>query len=334
MAETENTRLLALEVLVEVEKQNIFAKDALHKLLYQKQFLSKQDRAFITRLVEGTTEYQTRLDYVINLYSKTKVNKCKPLIRCVLRMGVYQMLYMDSVPNGVACNECVKLAKKKGFHNLTGFVNGVLRSVERNIDSIPYPKREDGLAVYLSVQYSIPQWLVERFLQWYEEEQVIQILEASLQATGITIRVNDNKISRQELAAKLEEQGMDVEDGYYSEDALHVSKINYVNRIPGFRQGEFFIQDESSMLLYPIANIETERKAGQVLHILDLCAAPGGKCTHFAQKLGNTAYIEARDVSERKTALIKENRERLGLSNMEEKVWDALILDESKKEWA
>ena len=88
------------------------------------------------------------------------------------------------------------------------------------------------------------------------------------------------------------------------------------------------------MLLYPIANIETERKAGQVLHILDLCAAPGGKCTHFAQKLGNTAYIEARDVSERKTALIKENRERLGLSNMEEKVWDALILDESKKEWA
>lgn len=334
MAETENTRLLALEVLVEVEKQNIFAKDALHKLLYQKQFLSKQDRAFITRLVEGTTEYQTRLDYVINLYSKTKVNKCKPLIRCVLRMGVYQMLYMDSVPNGVACNESVKLAKKKGFHNLTGFVNGVLRSVERNIDSIPYPKREDGLAVYLSVQYSIPQWLVERFLQWYEEEQVIQILEASLQATGITIRVNDNKISRQELAAKLEEQGMDVEDGYYSEDALHVSKINYVSRIPGFRQGEFFIQDESSMLLYPIANIEAERKDGQVLHILDLCAAPGGKCTHFAQKLGDTAYIEARDVSERKTALIEENRERLGLSNMEEKVWDALILDESKKEWA
>ena len=112
MAETENTRLLALEVLLEVEKQNIFAKDALHKLLYQNQFLSKQDRAFITRLVEGTTEYQTRLDYVINLYSKTKVNKCKPLIRCVLRMGIYQMLYMDSVPNGAACNECVKLAKK------------------------------------------------------------------------------------------------------------------------------------------------------------------------------------------------------------------------------
>lgn len=334
MAETENTRLLALEVLVEVEKQNIFAKDALHKLLYQKQFMSKQDRAFITRLVEGTTEYQTRLDYVINLYSKTKINKCKPLIRCVLRMGVYQMLYMDSVPNGVACNECVKLAKKKGFHNLTGFVNGVLRSVERNLDVIPYPKKEDGLALYLSVHYSIPQWLVERFLQWYEEEQVIQILEASLQTTGITIRVNDNKINRQELTAKLETQGMEVEEGYYSEDALHVSKINYVNRIPGFRQGEFFIQDESSMLLYPIANIEEERKDGQVLHILDLCAAPGGKCTHFAQKLGDKAYIEARDVSERKTALIEENQERLGLSNMEEKVWDALIPDESKKEWA
>ena len=334
MAETENTRLLALEVLLEVEKQNIFAKDALHKLLYQNQFLSKQDRAFITRLVEGTTEYQTRLDYVINLYSKTKVNKCKPLIRCVLRMGVYQMLYMDSVPNGAACNECVKLAKKKGFHNLTGFVNGVLRSVERNMNAIPYPKKEDGLVPYLSVNYSVPQWLVEQFLQWYDEERVIQMLEASLQTTGITLRINGNKTTKQELTAKLKEHGIVVEDGYYSEDALRVSKINYVNRIPGFRQGEFFVQDESSMLLYPIANMESEYKEGQVLHILDLCAAPGGKCTHFAQKLGQRAYIEARDVSERKTALIEENKERLGLTNMEEKVWDALIPDDSKKQWA
>ncbi len=334
MADTENTRLLALEVLVEVEKKNIFAKDALHKTLYQKQFLSKQDRAFITRLVEGTTEYQTRLDYVINLYSKTKVNKCKPFIRCLLRMGVYQMLYMESVPNGVACNECVKLAKKKGFQNLAGFVNGVLRSVERNIDRIPYPTQEDGMIPYLSVRYSIPQWLVEHFLQWYDEAQVKQILEASLQTTGITIRINENKTTKQELTAKLTEHEIEVIEGYYSEDALHLSKINYVNRIPGFKQGEFFIQDESSMLLYPIADIEKAWKPGEKLQILDLCAAPGGKCTHFAQKLGGKAIVEARDVSERKTALIKENRERLGLTNIEETIWDALILDESRKEWA
>ena len=131
MAEKENTRLLILETLLEIEKKNIFVKDALQKLLFQKQFLSKQDRAFITRMVEGVTEYQVQLDYVIDCFSRTKVKKCKPLIRCVLRMGVYQILYMDSVPNEAACNECVKLAKKKGFQNLSGFVNGVLRSISR-----------------------------------------------------------------------------------------------------------------------------------------------------------------------------------------------------------
>lgn len=333
MADSENTRLLALEVLVEVEKKNIFAKDALHKVLYARQFMSKQDRAFITRLVEGTIEYQTRLDYVINQYSRTKVNKCKPLIRCLLRMGVYQMLYMDGVPNGAACNECVKLAKKKGFHNLSGFVNGVLRSVERNIDQIPFPKEEDGVIPYLSVRYSIPEWLVEKMISWYGIPTTKQILEASLQANGITIRVNENRISKKELTDKLQQNGIEVSDGYYSKDALHLDKINYVNRIPGFRQGEFFVQDESSMLLYPIADAEKEYK-GETLHILDLCAAPGGKCTHFAQKLGNKARIEARDVSEHKIALIEENRERLGLSNIQEKVWDALVPDESRKEWA
>lgn len=334
MANTENTRLLALEVLVEVEKKNIFAKDALHKLLYQKQFLSKQERAFVTRLVEGTTEYQTRLDYVINLFSKTKINKCKPLIRCVLRMGVYQMLFMDSVPNEVACDECVKLAKKKGFSNLSGFVNGVLRSVERNIDAIPYPKEEDDLQSYLSVCYSVPEWLVEKLLVWYGADTVKEILKASLQSTGITIRVNEHLTKKELLVKKLLENGMGVCQGDYYDLALHISNINYVNRIPGFKQGEFFIQDESSMLLYPIANIEQECSGNDKIRILDLCAAPGGKCTHFAQQLGEKAYIEARDVSEKKVALIQENCTRLGLSNVTAKVWDALVPDTTRKNWA
>ena len=166
MTEKENTRLLALEILLEAEKKNIFVKDALHKQLFQKQFLSKQDRAFVTRLVEGVTEYQVRLDYVIDSYSTKKVNKCKPLIRCVLRMGVYQMLYMDSVPDEAACNECVRLTKKKGFHNLAGFVNGVLRNVERHVQDIRFPKEEEDLAGYLSITYSMPLWIVKKMLAW------------------------------------------------------------------------------------------------------------------------------------------------------------------------
>ena len=338
MAEKENIRLLVLETLVEVEKKNIFVKDALHKLLFAKQFLSKQDRAFITRLVEGVTEYQVRLDYIINCFSKTPVKKCKPLIRCVLRMGVYQMIYMDSVPDEAACDESVKLAKKKGFHNLVGFVNGVLRNVERNKGQIHFPTKEESITQYLSITYSMPLWIVESMIDWYGEERTEDILKASVETTDLTIRVNTNRITKEELVEKLKAKEIQVTEGNYVEEALHLENINYVGRTPGFKEGEFFVQDESSMLLYQIAAPMQEMKEqngeSHPLRVLDLCAAPGGKTTHFAQKLGDKACIEARDLSEKKTSLIAENIERLGCSNIETVVWDALVPDDSKKGWA
>ncbi len=339
MAERENTRLLALEVLVDVEKKNIFVKDALNRLLFQKQFMSKQDRAFISRLVEGVTEHQVYLDYIINQVSKTPVNKCKPLIRCVLRMAVYQILYMDSVPVETACDEAVKLARKKGFRNLTGFVNGVLRNVVRERDNITLPDREENCAQYFSVAYSMPLWIVNRMSSWYGEERTEQMLKAFLAENDLTIRVNENQISKQDLIAKLEEKEIKVSKGHYVQEALHLEHINYVGRLPGFRQGDFFVQDESSMLVYHVANPkgelekkDTEKDNG--LQVLDLCAAPGGKTTHFAQMLGNQILVEARDVSPKKVDFIQENVERLQLENVRAVVWDALILDDSKKEWA
>ncbi len=335
MAERENTRLLALEVLVEVEKKNIFVKDALNKLLFQKQFASKQDRAFISRLVEGVTEHQVKLDYVINQVSKTPVNKCKPLIRCLLRMTVYQVLYMDSVPAEAACDEAVKLAKKKGFRNLTGFVNGVLRNVVRQKNEIAFPTKEDNFSLFLSITYSMPLWIVEQMIGWYGEELTEKMLATFLNEDDLTIRINESQITKEELIKKLEEKDIRVSEGYYLEEALHLKNINYVGRIPGFKQGEFFIQDESSMLLYHVSNAEEELARKETcINVLDLCAAPGGKTTHFAQKLGNQVFIEARDLSQKKVDLINENIERLGLQNVETVVWDALIPDHDKKEWA
>ncbi len=335
MAERENTRLLALEVLVEVEKKNIFVKEALNKLLFQKQFASKQDRAFISRLVEGVTEHQVKLDYVINQVSKTPVNKCKPLIRCLLRMTVYQILYMDSVPAEAACDEAVKLAKKKGFRNLTGFVNGVLRNVVRQKNELTFPTKEENLPLFLSVTYSMPLWIVEQMISWYGEELTETMLATFLNEDDLTIRTNESQVTKEELFKKLEENDIHVSEGYYLEEALHLKNINYVGRIPGFKQGEFFIQDESSMLLYHMAKAEEElANQADSLKVLDLCAAPGGKTTHFAQKLGNQVFIEARDLSQKKVDLINENIERLGLQNVETVVWDALIPDHDKKEWA
>lgn len=335
MAERENTRLLALEVLVEVEKKNIFVKEALNKLLFQKQFASKQDRAFISRLVEGVTEHQVKLDYVINHVSKTPVNKCKPLIRCLLRMTVYQILYMDSVPAEAACDEAVKLAKKKGFRNLTGFVNGVLRNVVRQKNELTFPTKEENLPLFLSITYSMPLWIVEQMISWYGEELTETMLATFLNEDDLTIRINESQVTKEELIKKLEENDIHVSEGYYLEEALHLKNINYVGRIPGFKQGEFFIQDESSMLLYHVAKAEEElAEHADSLKVLDLCAAPGGKTTHFAQKLGNQVFIEARDLSQKKVDLINENIERLGLQNVETVVWDALIPDHDKKEWA
>ncbi|MBE5941950.1 MAG: 16S rRNA (cytosine(967)-C(5))-methyltransferase RsmB [Lachnospiraceae bacterium] len=340
MEKRENTRLLVLEVLLDVEKKNIFVKEALHNLLFQRQFLPKQDRAFITRLVEGVTEYQVRLDYVLNQFSKTPVHKCKPAIRCILRMALYQILYMDSVPEETACDEAVKLAKKKGFRNLTGFVNGVLRNIVRNKNDITYPLPETDFALYLSVMYSVPLWLVKRIITWYGESRTQTILEAFLEEDRLTIRVNYNKVDKETFIASLQNKEIQVLEGNYVDEALQLCNINYVERIPGFKEGSFFVQDESSMLVYHVSDAQKElerlqkRDGKQVLKVLDLCAAPGGKTTHFAQMLGDRVQIEARDLSEKKVELIRDNMNRLQLENVAVCVHDALILDEEKNEWA
>ncbi|MGN0438148.1 MAG: 16S rRNA (cytosine(967)-C(5))-methyltransferase RsmB [Lachnospiraceae bacterium] len=329
-----NTRLLALETLLESEKKNIYVKDALDKTLFQNQFLSKQERSFLSRLTEGVTEYRIRLDYVINAFSKIKVNKCKPVIRMILRMGVYQMLYMDSVAKETACDECVKLTRKKGFHQLTGFVNGVLRNIAQNIDDFQFPKEEDDLILFLSVQYSVPEWLVKKIIEWYGVELTKAILEGSIGAKDLTIRVNTSLISKEELAAGLSDAEIFVTNGHYVQDALHLNHINYVSRIPGFRQGAFFVQDESSMLLCELVKSELIKgmenlKGDEKITVLDLCSAPGGKATHFAQVLLEKGEVLARDLTEQKVSLIKENMERLQLHNMILQVKNALESDET-----
>lgn len=335
MEKSENIRELALDVLLEVEKKQIFVKDALNRQLFARQFMSKQDRAFLSRLVEGVTEYQLRLDHIINCYSKTPVNKCKPLIRVLLRMGTYQIFYMDSVPVQAAVNECVKLARKRGFGRLSGFVNGVLREIARNRDNVPFPSKENEPLTYLSVNYSMPEWIAKRYVKWFGSDRAEAILEASLKNKDITIRVNERLTDKDALSHKLKAEGIKVSPGNYIEEALHLEDINYVNRIPGFKEGEFFVQDESSMLVYKLSGASDMNKMGEAdpLKILDLCAAPGGKCTHFAEKLEN-AVIEARDVSESKIELIEENIKRLKLDNINTLVYDALVPDEERRGWA
>ena len=153
-----NTRNLVVDILLAVTRDGAFSHIAIRDVLDKYRYLPKQDRAFITRLSQGTIERMIELDAIINQFSKTKVKKMKPVIAAILRSGVYQLKYMDSVPDSAICNEAVKLAGKRGFVNLKGFVNGVLRNIGRNLDKISYPDEKDQEA-FISVKYSLPEWM-------------------------------------------------------------------------------------------------------------------------------------------------------------------------------
>jgi len=315
------TRELVLGVLLEVTRDGEYSHISLRNVLTKYQYLDKRDRAFITRVVEGTLEHMIEIDYIINQFSKVKVNKMKPVIRCILRSTVYQLKYMDSVPNSAACNEAVKLAVKKGFASLKGFVNGVLRSIERNLDTITYPD-EANLLEYLSVKYSMPEWILQKWLAQYDRVTVETMLADFQKEKPTTIRVNRNVMSKEALVSELQDEGVQVAEHPYLTYALQISGYDYLGDLKTFQQGAFHVQDISSMLVSHIA----EPKTGD--NVIDVCAAPGGKALHMAELLQGTGHVEARDLTDYKVNLIRENIIRSGMNNIEAVRWDATILDE------
>ena len=327
MTKAINERELILGILLEITRDGEYAHIALRNTLSKYQYLEKRERAFITRVVEGTLEHMMEIDYIINQFSKVKVNKMKPVIRTILRSAVYQILYMDSVPNSAVCNEAVKLAAKKGFVNLKGFVNGVLRNIDRNVNDIQYPK-QDNMVEYLSIKYSMPTWILEKWKKSYDWETIERILQGFLQEKGTIIRCNLNRISKEDLKKKLEAEGVTVTQHPYLEYALEISGYDYLGDLESFEDGDFQVQDLSSMLVAEIA----APKEGD--YVIDVCAAPGGKSLHIADKLHGTGHVEARDLTDYKVDLIWDNIERSQMKNVEAVRHDALVYDEESKEKA
>lgn len=317
------TRELALDILVDIDKKKSLSHLAIADTLRNYQFMEKADRAFLTRLCQGTIENQIQIDHIINQFSKVKVNKCKPVIRAILRMGVYQLKFMDHVPDSAVCNEAVKLAKKRGFKNLTGFVNGVLRNIARNLDRISYPNEEEKPVEALSIRYSMPEWLVKEFLETYDLKTVKAMLESFLSVSGTTIRAQLTNGSKEELKQSLESQGVLVREGAFMEEAFKISGYNYLEQLDAFGEGRFQVQDESSMLVAQIADPQ------EGMLIVDVCSAPGGKSLHVADRLRGSGKVISRDLTEYKVDLIEENRQRLRCENMEAEVFDALDFDAS-----
>ena len=312
-------RDLSLRILLDMEKSGRMSSSALEDGLRSIQFSQKEKRAFVTRLVEGVTEYRIQLDGIIDQYAKKPADRQKPFVRAVLRISIYQLLYMDNVPDRAVLSEAGRLLRKHHLEGMTGVVNGILRSIQRGVADGDVEKL---LHSRTELRYSAPRELCEDLTEIFGGERTEQILGASFRQNGLTIRVNRTKTDPDALAEKLTEAGLQVRKGSLSRQALILSGVDFVRRTPGFREGLFFVQDESSMLAVESLGDLTGKK------VLDLCAAPGGKTT-YAAELGGS--VTARDISEEKTDRIRENAQRLNLTvSVEER--DASVPCEADRE--
>lgn len=330
MTNSVNLRAVVLDVLMEINEHHSFSHLVLNQALVKYQYLDKSQRGFITRVAQGTVEKKIEIDYCIDAFSKIKVKKCKPVIRCILEMSVYQLLYMKNVPQSAVCNEAVKLAVKKGFSGLRGFVNGVLRNLARSMDSIAYPDVKKEPYKYLSIKYSMPEWILALWKEVYDFDTIVDMLEGFHQNKKTYIRCNTTKKTPKEIKNILEAEGVTVNAVSNLSYAYEISGYDYLTDLASFEQGLYQIQDISSMMAGEIA----DPKASD--YVIDVCAAPGGKSIQAALKmyenavaegLEMTGVVDSRDVSDYKTELIENNLERLDINCVKTKVWDATVKD-------
>ncbi len=309
-----------IKVLEEKKPLHIVLKEALDKTE------TKEDRKFISRLVRGCVERALTLDGIINRYSKVKADKQKQVIRNILREGIYQILFMDSVTDFAACDESVKLAGKRGFKNLAGFVNGNLRNICREKDSILSDIERAGL----SYKYSVPEPVLKEFTGSFGKEESREAFDYFFSDTGVSYRINVSKSEPQDLYKKLEDSFKDTKEIFkknrYLDCCFTLKGTGTPDDMEEFKDGIIVVQDFSSVLTGYVADSCCKSKKGNVL---DLCAAPGGKSLHMADQ----GYrVTACDISEAKCSLIKEAADRCGFKDIDIRVNDASLYNEGFKE--
>lgn len=323
----QNERELVLQMLMEILEKGSYSHLVIRNVLNKYDYMKQPSKAFMKRVTEGTLERLLTIDYVLDSFSKTPVAKMKPLIRNLLRMSVYQLLYMDQIPDRAVCDEAVKLAGRRGFRTLQGFVNGVLRNISRNKDSIAYPVETDDPVRAYSIRYSMPEWLVSQFFEEQGRERTKEIFESFEQIQPVTLRYCGSADEKAEWMKQAADRGFCLTEHPYLPYACLVEGGESIREIPGYEEGLFTVQDVSSMLVTEAAGLKGDEL------VLDVCAAPGGKSLHAAQRLPR-GKVTARDLTEYKVSLIEENRRRLSCSNLSVQVWDACCFDETMKEQA
>ncbi len=320
-----NEREIALEILLKRQRDGGFSNVLIKDALDRRGTLSASQRAFIKRLSEGTLERSIEMDARINRFSKKPADQISAVARAVLQLGIYQICYMDAVPDSAAVNEAVKLIKKRGRENLAGFVNALLRNTIRaraeDIDPLTgadkWLRKQD-----ITVRYSTPAWLCRQWIEQYGRQITRETLEAYMKIRPVSIRFDERMTSeqREKLIAQMEEAGVKVEKGKWLPYCYHLYGTSNVAKLPGFKAGRFTVQDESSMMVTEAAGL----KGGET--VVDVCAAPGGKSMHAAERLlaldmrnaeeDPRSAVLSFDIGKAKIEKIRENAARMRLSNL------------------
>ena len=309
-------RKTAYLTLMAVEQKKAYSNIALnHQIIVGK----PTSEAFVRELVYGVLENKIWLDYILEHLIPSGVESVKTSDLTILRMGIYQLGYMDSVPEYAAVNESVVLAKRFA-RGRSGFINGVLRSYIRERYNIKLPDRFEDEVKYLSIKYSYDPWIISLWMEQYDSRFVEELLEAGNQKPPMVIRMNWLKVVKRDLIARLEKQGFEVSEGKLCDDSLYIKGSGLINN-QLYRNGMYSVQDEAALL---VANM-LDPKQGDL--IMDLCAAPGGKTMAIAERMNNRGKIIASDIYKRKLNIVEQEAKRLGITIVETRPWDATRVD-------
>ncbi len=307
-------RRLAYQALWRVSVQSSFSSYLLPSYL-ENESLSDRDRRLVTELVYGCLRWQGRLDWVISRFSHSPLSALEVPVLITLRLGCYQLLFLERIPASAAVKESVELAKMHGSPGSATLVNAVLRQICRQGGSLPLPQAENDQLGYLTVTQSHPRWLVERWLERFGFRETAEVVEANNLKPPLFIRVNRLKTTAEELQRELAKEGIEIEGSRYLPDSFRAVKGRIASSRP-VKEGLCYLQDEASQMVSFLVSPRPED------WVLDACAAPGSKACHLASLMENSGYIIANDIYLHRLRVLRENCRLLGVNNVRMLVTD------------
>lgn len=321
MIKEKTSREISLDILESILEKHIYSHKALSMANEKYAYLKKEERVFISRLIHGTLEYLIQIDYIISMYSKINIKKIRPLIKNILRLAVYQIFYMDRVPDSAVCNEALKLVEKRGFKGLKAFVNGVLRNIVRNKENISFKD--------LSLKYSMDKFIIDILKNSIDDADIEKVLQSFLKENFVSLKINSSKISVEDAVKKLRKDNIEVEYSFISKDIIKLKNFDRLSEVSLLKEKLAYVQDASSALAIECLGI----KENSI--VFDIAAAPGGKSLSALDKLKGTGFLYSFDISDTKIRLIEENLKNYSFyNNYKIDIKDASIYNEEYLEKA